>query len=262
MSANNTLNVCLGHLPFPLGFGHHIDLMVAPCIVTGSTRLALVDDSYFGINGSSLSEYVQLLWLLDNIQGIAAGCNYIRIFHYRRFATTEPPTAGTQSSNLPWATTIREADLPAFEAAFSRQSREELFNTPVQFPNGMLNQYAQNHILEDMLNFAKFLNETGILSASEVVEFLRSEIHIPSCNIGTFALTSYDFIFGVLRQASEFVYSPYFIVRPGYQRRSVGFLLERLNSFLIIKLIQSGACKQNFGHNMVISNDPVVSGTN
>ena len=106
MSAQNTLNVCLGHLPFPQTHERHIDLMIAPRLIAGPTRLALVDDSSFGPHGSALSEYVQLLWLLERLDGIAAGCEYVRIFHYRRFVSPEPPPLGQASSNLPWATTV------------------------------------------------------------------------------------------------------------------------------------------------------------
>jgi|JI8StandDraft_2_1071088.scaffolds.fasta_scaffold35500_2 hypothetical protein len=261
MSAQNTLNVCLGHLPFPQTHERHIDLMIAPRLIAGPTRLALVDDSSFGPHGSALSEYVQLLWLLERLDGIAAGCEYVRIFHYRRFVSPESPPVGQASSNLPWATTIRAEDLDAFASAFSRTCTTELFNTPVQFHGGMLFQYAQSHVLEDMLNFAKFLLEKDILGALDIAEFLAAQIHIPSCNIGTFRIESYKAIFGTLRRAAEFLDSPYFVPRPGYQRRSVGFLLERLNSFLIVKRIQSGASPSSFGHNLVMSDGLVVSGT-
>lgn len=261
MSAPNTLNVCLGHLPFPQTHERHIDLMIAPRLIAGPKRLALVEDSYFGPHGSALSEYVQLLWLLDKLQPLAAGRDYIRIFHYRRFVSPEPPPVGQRSSNLPWATTIRAADLDAFESSFSRVSQGELFNTPVQFHGGMLYQYAQSHVLKDMLNFARFLTETAILSPLECAEFLSMQLHIPSCNIGVFTKASYAEIFSVLRRAASFLDSPHFIQRSGYQRRSVGFLLERLNSYLIIRRIRGGTSLSSFGHNLVISDTAVVSGT-
>lgn len=261
MSAPNTLNVCLGHLAFPQTHNRHIDLMIAPLLVAGPKRLALVEDSSFGPNGSALSEYAQLLWLLDNLWTLTAGCSYIRIFHYRRFVSAKTPPIGRRSSNLPWATTIHAADLDAFEPSFSRNCGSELFNTPVQFHGGMLYQYAQSHILEDILNFSKFLTENAILTPLDCAEFLSMQLHIPSCNIGIFTKAAYAEIFGALRRAAGFLESPYFVLRPGYQRRSVGFLLERLNSYLIIKRIRSGHSSSSFGHNVVISDTAVVSAT-
>lgn len=261
MSASNTLNVCLGHLAFPQHYDRHVDLMIAPVLLSGPKRFALVEDSSFGPNGSSLSEYVQLFWLLDNLAPLISDRNFIRIFHYRRFVSPETPPIGRRSSNLPWATTIHAADLDAFDSSFSRNCDSEIFNTPVQFHGGMLYQYAQSHVLEDMLNFSKFLTENSILTPLDCAEFLSMQIHIPSCNIGIFTKHAYIEIFRTLRKAAGFLDSPYFVLRTGYQRRSVGFLLERLNSYLIIKRIRCGHSPSSFGHNIVISDTAIVSAT-
>lgn len=256
-----TFNVCLGHLPFPQSHERHIDLMVAPVLIAGPRRLALVEDSRFGVHGSALSEYAQLLWLAEHLQSLAGDCDHVRIFHYRRLVAAAAPTVGRRSSNLQWATVIQPSELDAFEAEFDRVSRGEVFNTPVQFQAGMLHQYAVNHVLEDMLNFAKFLTAQGILSDTECAEFLAARVHIPSCNIGVFTTRCYAEIFDTLRSAATFLDSPYFVLRPGYQRRSVGFLLERLHSHLILRRIAAKRSPPAFGHNIVISESDVVSHT-
>jgi len=258
---SNTLNVCLGHLPFPQTHERHIDLMVAPVLIAGPRRLALVEDSRYGTHGSALSEYAQLLWVADHLESLAQGRDHIRIFHYRRLVAASAPTVGKRSSNLQWATVIQATDLDAFEAEFDRTSRGDLFNTPVQFQAGMLYQYAANHVLEDMLNFARFLTGQQILSDTECADFLAARVHIPSCNIGVFSTRCYAEIFATLRRAATFLDSPYFVLRPGYQRRSVGFLLERLHSHLILKRIAGKRSPPAFGHNIVISESDVVSHT-
>lgn len=261
MNARNTLNICLGHLPFPRSHIDHIDLMISPTLVAGPKQLALVDDSLFGPNGSALSEYVQLLWLLDHLDAVALDCSYVRIFHYRRFVSREAPIVGQRSSNLTWSTAITEVDLDNFASAFDRFSDNEIFNTPVQFKGGMLKQYATVHVLEDMLNFTKFLIENGIFSDITAVEFLLEQTQIPACNIGVFTLETYRSIFSTLRKAADFVHSPYFVARSGPQRRLVGFLLERLHGYLIFQRIRQGGSIAHFGHNVVISDGPVVSST-
>jgi hypothetical protein len=261
MNAVNTLNVGLGHLPFPQAHVDHIDLMVSPRFIAGPNQLAVVDDSLFGQNGSALSEYVQLLWLLDHLDVVTVGYSYLRIFHYRRFVSREKPRVGQRSTNLPWSTAISSAELSSFASEFGRFSDTEVFNTKVQFGDGMLAQYARAHVLEDILNFTKFLIEIGVFSSSEASNFLRESTNIPACNIGVFSLETFRSIFSVLRKGADFVHSPYFVVRQGYQRRSVGFLLERLNGYLILKMIRNGEVKANFGHNIVISDDAVVSVT-
>jgi hypothetical protein len=235
--------------------------MVSPRMLGDVRRLALVEDSLFGPHGSSLSEYAQLIWIHDNIRALAGDCRYVRIFHYRRFVVATEPTVGKQSANLPWATVIAEKELSEFEHAFHRVVDGEMFNTPAQFNGGMLAQYAMAHVMEDMMKFCVFLVESKILSPIEVALFLREDIHIPSCNIGVFGLDSFISIFGDLKRAAEFIHSKYFTPRDGYQRRSAGFLLERLNSFLIIRRIRSGVSPERFGHNIVISESEVVSAT-
>lgn len=257
----NTLNICLGHLPFPATHAHHIDLMISPCLVVGAKRFALVEDKQFGPNGSALSEYAQLLWLYDHLDEVAAGREFIRIFHYRRFVSVTPPVVGNQSENLVWATTISPEHLNAFEVDFGRYSEYEVYNTPVQFTTGMLGQYAISHVLSDMLRFTDFLLTKELMSPGEAVEFLHQSMLIPSCNIGIWRVETYRLIFGILRDAAQFLYSKEFVSRPDYQRRSVGFLLERLNSYLLLKSMQVDPGRGIYGHNVVISDSPVVSHT-
>lgn len=257
----NTLNICLGHLPFPSTHAHYIDLMISPCLVAGAKRFALVEDKKFGPHGSALSEYAQLLWLHEHLDEVAVGYEFIRIFHYRRFVSVTPPKVGSQSENLVWATTISPDNLDIFEADFGRYSEYEVYNTPAQFATGMLGQYAISHVLSDMLRFTDFLLMKGITNPNEAVDFLHQSMLIPSCNIGVWRVETYRLIFGILRDAAQFLYSQDFVSRPGYQRRSVGFLLERLNSYLLLKSIQIDSSRGVYGHNVVISDSLVVSHT-
>ena len=258
MQPSNTLNICLGHLPPPAALAMHADLMIAPVWVPGQRRLAVVEDASFGAAGDTLSEYAQLIWLSDHLHEIADGFEFIRIFHYRRFTCRAQPTAGAQAANQPWSRTLTDSDLPRFDAEFSRRQDAELFNTQVDM-GGMLPQYAAAHVLEDLFHFAGFLLARGILSSAEACEFLQGGTLIPACNIGVFRLRTQRMMFRVLKAAAGFIDSAYFVRRDGYQRRNGGFLLERLHSFLILKAISSGLCQPRFGHNMVLSQDSVVS---
>lgn len=259
MNSKNTLNVCLGHIEFPSAAVRNIDLMIAPKLIKGPKHLAVVDDKLFGENGSSLSEYVQLIWLLDQLDNVLGNCSYIRIFHYRRFVVKNKPEIGIKSTNQPWSTVISESECIFFDSDFDRFSSCEIFNTPVKFEGGVLTQYSTTHVLNDMLKFVSFLIEEEIFSHIEAVEFLREDTLIPASNIGTFKIATFREIFTTLKKASYFLYSDKFTVRQGYQRRSMGFLLERLNSYLILKMMRQGLISQNFGHNIVISDDALVS---
>ena len=258
MAVSNTLNICLGHVPFPIEYREYVDLMIAPNLVAGPYRVAVVPDSLFGPNGSALSEYAQLLWLSDNFDAITSGVDFVRIFHYRRFASGKP-LPGVASTNQPWSTTITAGALANCGKEFDRLCSAELFNRPTRFAGGVLKQYAAAHVLEDMLSFVKFLLEIHVFEPVHADAFLDVETLIPACNIGTFRNETLRSLLLLLKRAADFMKSSYFVPREGYQRRNMGFLLERLHSFAILQRVQSRMSPPNFGHNIVISESPIVS---
>lgn len=255
----NTLNICLGHLPFPMSHWCYADLMVAPKMIIGHQRLAIVPDELYGPNGSALSEYAQLFWLHENLSRLMHDLEFVRVFHYRRFVSSVKPNCGRKSSNLFWATTITNQELDNFSSEFSRTVEREVFNTPIKIPNGVMDQYRVVHVLEDLLRFGAFLAEKEILDSASLTRFMRSDVLIPSCNIGVFRSSTFHDIFTQLRQASQFLSSPFFIPRDGYQRRNLGFLLERLHSHLILERLTATQSPFCFGHNMVLSDSEVVT---
>jgi hypothetical protein len=256
MSAPNTLNICLSHIPLPQSLCAHVDLMIAPRHIIGPPRVAVVDDSYFGEFGSSLSEYSQLLWLYDHFDAIVSKYDYIRIFQYRRFVAQNE--FGLPCSQ-PWAKRIRVDELSQYSNEFNRSCAGELFNRAIHFNGGMLGQYASAHIREDILNFSKFLIEESIFDPLQASLFLKEALMIPSSNLGTFRKVTLREILSTLKRAAAFLRSNYFVPRPGYQRRVMGFLLERLTSYLILMRIGDRASEPNFGHHMIISNDYIIS---
>lgn len=258
MLQRNTFNVCVGHINFPAQFGHYIDVMLAPKFVSGSPRLLVIEDHLYGRYGHSLSEYAQLLWFTKRIDEIAPDYEFIRIFHYRRFISTHRPQDATPSSNEPWTSIARAQQLGIYERDFARSASSELFNTPLELFRGVAGHYAAGHQLEDYIRFSDFLLDKNVLSPLEVAEFLQQRKLIPSSSMGVFKRENLKFIFGFLEQASAFLDSNLFTDRVGYQRRTAGFLLERLQSYLIFKRIEAGSSPENFGHNIVISEDAQV----
>lgn len=125
----------------------------------------------------------------------------------------------------------------------------------------MLEHYATAHVIEDMMYFCAFLVEAKLLSPIEAAEFLREGVLIPSSSVGVFLKKTFTDLVDVLRVAAEFRYSRNFVAREGYQRRNIGFLLERLESFLILQRIRSGLSIESLGHSLAISDSEVVSST-
>ena len=236
--------------------------MLSPRGIQTASKLVVVPDSTYGDNGSALSEYAQLFWLYDNLDRVASGFNFMRIFHYRRFVSPAPPPVGTRSVNQCWSTAIQPAQLHYFDGAFDRTATQELANSPTSFPGGVLGQYAHSHHLEDMLRFTEFLSAQSILGPKSAAEFIQSSTLIPSSSIGVFSVKTFREIYRSLRPASDFLCSPLFTARQGYQRRSAGFLLERFQSYLILRHIREHQNQEmNIGYNVVISDTPTVHST-
>lgn len=257
----NTINICIGHIPFPEKFLRYVDLMLSPVpLQSGATTVHVPDDT-FGPYGDTLSEYAQLFWLLDHLDKIASGYQFLRVFHYRRFIAPPNQASGVLATNQPWSKAIEANKLGQFEAAFARTCASELFNTQVHLRHGMLVQYAHSHVLEDMLNFARFLSRNEILPDQQVAAFASMQRFIPSSSIAIYSVESFRRLFSVLRRAAGFMESPDYQRREGYQRRAMGFLLERLNSFLILTFMANRLLPSTHGQNMVISDSPLISAT-
>lgn len=261
MAIMNTLNVCLGHKEPPKDFHDYVDLFLTPVLSFNGEKIAYIPDSIYGEHGHTLSEYGQLIWLSKNIDKLLPNYEYVRIFHYRRFTSKESYNVAIKAENNEWTFTIKECSIPLLADNFIRLSQFELFNTLINFENGVIGQYAGAHILEDFLNFTNFLVEKNIIDTKLALEFLSQKKFIPACNTGVFKIENFKKQFQILDQASGFLHSANFKIREGYQRRSMGFLLERLHSFLIMKWILGGVSPENHGINYLISDTPFMNRT-
>jgi hypothetical protein len=246
------LNVCVGHQPFPKAYAHYVDYTISPLLLHGVNRLIVVPDSLYGENGSSLSEYAQLFWLNRNLEKLLRGQTHIRLLQYRRFVS-DGSVQVARPSSVGYAKVIREDQLQYHAGDFLRYGESELVNAPFKFAGGVLGQYATSHELEDILDFAKFLHKSSILSKLDVAQFLRYNLLIPASTIGVLSIQNFKRIFEILHRAAAFLNEKNFTVRKGYQRRNMGFLLERLNSHLLLEGIQKGLIKCKHGEHIVIS---------
>ena len=252
----NTLNICVSHLPFPRRFDRYVDLMLTPASVIGPSRVIQVKDDVYGVNGHALSEYAQLFWLHDHLESFTDGYEYIRLFQYRRFVSRVP--LGDVSWNS-FSTWISPSRLEKASSEFDRFSAGELFNPAVIYQGGVPFQYAMSHVLEDLLNFTKYIIEQNILTHSEVVEFLTSDRLITACSTGIYSVKHFRDTFAKLKKAAEFINSSYYIPRSGIQRRVGGFLLERLHSYLLLRYLQDERGIQKFGHYIMIDDGRILT---
>ncbi len=263
---SSLVTFALGH-KFPFKSINEIaDYCLSPVPCSGATRLLVIPDERLGVVGQSLSEYSQLFWLAENIRGLAPEATHVRIVHYRRFCSTEPPDPKFRNAYQPWASMLGDEDArDLLKRQVKIPASGFLFNTPATFGDGgVLKQYAQYHELEDLLLFASYLTASSKMSKEQVIKFLtRSEI-VPSCNIGTFPVQYFVDQMVQLGSAAEFMFHHRYINRAGYQRRNMGYLMERLQSHLIIDDIENQRAPFSFGSNVILSEDPAsgeITGT-
>jgi hypothetical protein len=252
------LNICLGHKAFPFRFQSYFDYLISPIPVSGVEKLILVPDEMYGPRGSSLSEYAQLFWLYHNLNKISSSATHIRTFHYRRFVAADRANVGRPCS-LPFAYIISEDELGQFSSDFDRHRVGELMNAPYTFRGGVITQYASSHLLEDFIDFSKFLHQKNILSQRHIIQFLRENTLIAASSIFLLRITNFRWITSILLKASAYMNEENFIERDGYQRRNMGFLLERLNSYLLLEGMRQGIIEKNTGSHMIISEDSQIS---
>jgi hypothetical protein len=258
MTIYNTINICIGHLPFPNEFFQYVDLMITPKYFYASYPRVIINDCDYGSEHGDLSEYAQLIWLYDNYEKVVDKKTFVRLFQYRRFVS--PYEFGNLCSHS-WAKRIEVEGLKDCQSIFERQASMELFNRPLSLPETVRGQYADCSVEEDIINFASFLKINGKMTDCEEIKFLTSTTLIPAANMGIFHRDHLYWLLAELKEASSFMLSKFYVKRSGYQRRVMGFLLERYNSFLLLHKRKQDMKPFFHGYHIILSKNHDVDRT-
>ena len=188
-------------------------------------------------NGTLLGEYASLFLLYEKLNSENCREGTITICQYRRFVLNI--RLGLKAENAPWCTFLTLSQMRDFEPGDKfdpLNNNSSLLASPISVPNGVLSQYGSCHHIRDIMMFAATLIDFGILDENEASDFLSSKILIPSPSCGTFEVAGFMEVIGILKKATEaFFYTNYKKYTDHYQQRVIGFLLERLHSYLLIK---------------------------
>jgi hypothetical protein len=174
------------------------------------------------------------------IERFANTAEFIEISSYRKRIL--PFSEGIEA---PFYPTMRELSLEAcadgaqLPAIMPGADHEFLVAQPLYFENSVLGQYAEGHHRVDILDYTSIAVEEGVLDAESASEFLGSKHFIP----GGVELGTYPKLWLVRVLSNIEVVSRKFLYRYGgrvkkynsQQIRAVGFLSERLGSFLLIR---------------------------
>lgn len=116
-----------------------------------------------------------------------------------------------------------------------------LFPQIVSQLGGVMNRYAHTHHLPDYLRFCAVAIDEGVLTSLQVIEMSKQDILIPGG--GLLGVSPLGYYLSVVESAKRVALSFLTKHRPGlttpYQRMAVGYCIERLCSYLLIKKLQS-----------------------
>lgn len=123
----------------------------------------------------------------------------------------------------------------------AEDSEDFLFPQMVSQPGGEMNLYAHTHHLPDYLRFCAVAVDEGVITSTQVVEMCKQDILIPGG--GLLGVSPLGYFLSVVESAKKVALSFLSQYRPGlfspYQRIAVGYCIERLCSYLLIKKLQS-----------------------
>ncbi len=128
--------------------------------------------------------------------------------------------------------------LPAEEAA-PQGDLDFLIAPPVEFPRGLVVQYAESHHALDLFEYLSLAVRIGVMTASDVQEFAQEKYFLTGgCELGIYPT---EWLYHVLDNLQllgrHFLEEHGHRIRSydGYQVRAVGFLAERLGSYFLLR---------------------------
>ncbi|WP_322857622.1 hypothetical protein [Mycobacterium shigaense] len=175
------------------------------------------------------------------VERFANSADLIEISSHRKRLLPVPVGVDSQSFGYP---AVRELTLESFEKETElsvltpRSGVEFLVAHPLYFENSLVGQYATAHHRKDILDYASLAVELGVLDKGSASKFLSARHFIPGgAQLGIYPkswlLDATSAIELVSRQFLQ-RYSRRLEKYDIYQIRAVGFLSERLGSFLLL----------------------------
>jgi hypothetical protein len=236
---SNVLSFCIGHKP--ITFHTENDFTFLSSKALGLNNELLVNDNRhpFGVNGSSLSEYSQLFYLNDLFIKGEINADYIYLFQYRKFIS--PIVYGAVDIINPYNRTIVASianSLLPQKNYLDFLHCDLITGSIVNFNSSISLQYSKLHIIDDMVNFSACLASVSELNSTDINNFSTLNGFIPCPTLCFIKTSHFTYIMNILKKVSVNFLDNYFIKRDGYQYRSTGYLLERLHSILIFKLLR------------------------
>ncbi|MCX5946182.1 MAG: hypothetical protein NTZ53_12985 [Cyanobacteria bacterium] len=252
-SIENDRFFCIGHKPPE--FSPSDDFVhVTPVVKPGLIQLYIPDDCYGDrFHGSILSEYCQLFGLAEYLKSHGRA-QKIYLFQYRKYLSIK--AGASVSPNLPYAYACGkiEANLLFPKKGILEGLGDKLLLGPAIPVKSLADNYSSYHHAEDFSSFVRSLSSVPGFDEKRIAAFVDCKVLFPAPSLGLFAVECLIGNLDILRSAWQAFSDLYWCPREGYQRRVGGFLLERLQSFLIFEdIISPKKIATVQGHQIVVS---------
>lgn len=241
------LKVIIGHKPptYELQPDWHI-------VTTDSNNKTdfFVEDNYIWTkNGhrDAFSEYSDLIPLARKLRDFP-DLQKIRIAQYRKVVVNASRVNMNQTQWFKDFYIIKKQDFKKFELNYATQSESHgfLFSECLVLKHGysdlrlfttLLDHYDNNHYIEDFLRFVADCIHCEVLSSEDANLLLHmNKMIIGGIGIGSFPIEVFLSVMQKVEKAVLHYYTNSWIKRQDrYQYRNIGFLCERLSSFLLMK---------------------------
>ncbi len=188
------------------------------------------------LHNNRTSEYFYLFGLRRLIQRRPADFgDAIMVAHYRRFIADRQ--LGPFSRNVPWVSVISPQQAQAVDPLVLVPSRSRqtgwYLGRPLAFQGGLLGQTVQHHPAQDFLRFLASAVDTGVLTPAQLPRVLGPDmLLVPSASAGMLPTEFFVSTMIQLETCARHFLDHGYRELEGYQRRIIGFCLERLHSCL------------------------------
>jgi hypothetical protein len=180
---------------------------------------------------SLIGEYFFLFALARQLR--PAEGDTIAIGQYRRVVVNAP--LGEPADNQPWTRIVgaEQAERLDMDLLTQPACGGFLISSLVRV-DSVANQFALHHPLRDYFRFLADLVDEGVLDDGQIREAALLNLLVPAPSNGTFPAQVFVAIMTQLERAADAFMLRGYAPRTGYQRRILGFCLERLHSYLLL----------------------------
>jgi hypothetical protein len=224
-------------------------------------QVPLAEVHSLGLTDARIGEYAFLFALRRVLHAQTEGS--VCIAQYRRLVLNQP--IGAVPHNVHFARVISPAQFHSevTDAQFLPKAGDWLLSSVARPSGNVLTHYARYHVLRDWMRFCSDAIDSGALSNADALAASAVERLIPAPSNGVFPLSIFHTHLHTLEHMALAFLNGGFVDREEYQRRALGFCLERMHSFLLLQGIKQHQVDMTTarGYHTVISEEAAVRET-